>query len=188
MQNSSLFNRSFKTYFSQTYLKIHIKLVIGSRRMWRGQHLITNGLNIVLCYGCWMKITGLIFSSILFNYTLPCLNNMPNYIWIKDCSSNSGPESAAQILNLSKNYFQCLYFFLPLFSYWGKSPQKSQCWLNSSSSKATGQHLPHLQARSGQVRTWWPASLRSRARRDRKVPVSPPSWNIPFWAVAASGR
>lgn len=70
-----------------------------------------------------------------FSYTCACLNNI----------TTTGPESPAEILNLSERGFHySIFFFLPKFSYWWRSPQKSWCLLDSSPSKSSGQLLPHL--------------------------------------------
>lgn len=53
-----------------------------------------------------LKITIVIVSIISFNYTSSCLNNI----------TTSGPESAAEILNLSERSFHYSMFFLPKFS------------------------------------------------------------------------
>lgn len=55
---------------------------------------------------------------------------MLTYIWIRQCSSNSGTESAAQILNLSKNYTQyfLFYFSSSVLLPREKSPKVSVGW------------------------------------------------------------
>lgn len=58
----------------------------------------------------------------------PCLHNVLNYVWIRECRSNSG--SAAQILNLSKNYIQyfLFYFSSSVLLPREKSPKVSVGW------------------------------------------------------------
>lgn len=45
-----------KHIFSQACLKIYIRLVVGFKRVWQWQHLVINGLNNILCYGCWIYL------------------------------------------------------------------------------------------------------------------------------------